>query len=297
MAETERALAALVAVAREHGLPTNDMRVVRDLTNLLVHLAPTLVVGRVQLTLSRLRDDASAETEVGAATFLAQHGAPVAPPADDVDPGPHRRDGCVVTFWRWIDHDPARADPTAAGRALHDLHEAFAQFEGELPTCDRLGEVRRLLATFPPSRLEASAAKPPTPGRKTGSPSATPGELEELAAFAARLPPLDGRPLHGDSHLRNVLWSPDGPLWGDLENICRGPVEYDLACLRFRPSPESEAAIAAYGSHGDIDAMLPYVTLFLAAWTIVVAERAGTEDAHAEARRRIERALAYAREM
>jgi hypothetical protein len=43
--------------------------------------------------------------------------------------------------------------------------------------------------------------------------------------------------------------------------------------------------------------MLPYVTLFLAAWTLVVAERAGTEDAQAEARRRIDRALAYAREM
>jgi Ser/Thr protein kinase RdoA (MazF antagonist) len=143
-----------------------------------------------------------------------------------------------------------------------------------LPTCDRLDEIHRLLASFPSSP-----------------------ELTELASFAERLPPLDGRPIHGDAHLRNVLWSPAGPLWGDLENVCRGPVEYDLACLRFRPSAESDAAIAAYGPYGDVDAMLPYVTLFLAAWTLVVAERAATEDARAEARRRIERALAYAREM
>jgi Ser/Thr protein kinase RdoA (MazF antagonist) len=274
MAETERALAALLAVAREHRLPTEDARIVRDLTNLLVHLAPAPVVGRVQLTLSRLRDDAAAATEIAAATFLAGRGAPVVPPADGVDPGPYRRDGFLVTFWRWVDHDPAHEDPASAGRALRDLHDAFANFEGELPTCDRLDEIRRLLASFPPSR-----------------------ELGELASFAERLPPLDGRPIHGDSHLRNVLWSPAGPLWGDLENVCRGPVEYDLACLRFRPSAESDAAIAAYGPHGDTDAMLPYVTLFLAAWTLVVAERAATEDAHAEARRRIERALAYAREM
>jgi hypothetical protein len=274
MAETKRALAALLAVAREQGLPTDDVRVVRDLTNLLAHLAPAPVVGRVQLTLSRLRNLPAAESEVRAATFLARHGAPVVPPADDVEPGPYRHDGYIVTFWRWIDHDPTRADPAAAGRALRDLHAAFADFEGELPTCDRLDEVRRLLASLPRSP-----------------------KLDELAAFAERLPPLDGRPIHGDAHLRNVLWSPSGPLWGDLENICRGPVEYDLACLRFRPSAESEAAIAAYGSHGDIEPMLPYVTLFLAGWTLVVAERAGTEDAQAEARRRIDRALAYAREM
>jgi Ser/Thr protein kinase RdoA (MazF antagonist) len=274
MAEAERALAALLAVAREHGLPTEDARIVRDLTNLLVHLAPAPVVGRVQLTLSRLRDDAAAATEIAAGTFLAGRGAPVVPPAGEVDPGPHRRDGFLVTFWRWVDHDPAREDPVAAGRALRHLHDAFADFEGELPTCDRLGEIRRLLASFPPSP-----------------------ELTELVSFAERLRPLDGRPIHGDSHLRNVLWSPAGPLWGDLENVCRGPVEYDLANLRFRQSAAGDAAIAAYGPHGDTDAMLPYVTLFLAAWTLVVAERAATEDALADARRRVERALAYAREM
>jgi hypothetical protein len=274
MAETERALAALLAVARRHGLPTDEVRVVRDLTNLLVHLAPAPVVGRVQLTLSRLRDESAAATEVRAASFLAVSGAPVVPPAEDVDPGPHSHDGYVVTFWRRVDHDPARAEPAAAGRALRDVHDAFVGFEGSLPTCDRLDEVRRLLASFPPSR-----------------------EIDELASFAERLPPLEGRPIHGDAHLRNVLWTPAGPLWGDLENVCRGPIEYDLACLRFRPSADSDAAIAAYGSHGDPDAVLPYVTLFLAAWTPVVAERAGTDDARAEAQRRIERALVYAREM
>jgi Phosphotransferase enzyme family len=274
MAEAKRALAALLAVAHEHGLPTDGARVVRDLTNLLVHLAPAPVVGRVQLTLSKLRDDAAATTEIATAKYLARRGAPVVPPADEFDPGPHRQDGFLVTFWRWVDHDPAREDPVAAGHALRDLHDAFVDFDGELPTCDRLDEIRRLLASFPPSP-----------------------ELTELASFAERLTPLDGRPIHGDSHLRNILWSPAGPLWGDFENICRGPVEYDLANLRFRPSAAGDAAIAAYGPHGDADAMMPYVTLFLAAWTLVVAERAATKDAHADARRRIERALCYAREM
>ena len=268
------ALHVALAVARRHGLPTTEPRVLRDLTNVLVHLEPAPVVARVQLVLA-LRGRAWAEAEMHAARLLARTGAPVAPPADDVDPGPHEQRGLLVTFWRFVDHDPARADPVLAGRSLRELHEAFAVYGGALPTCDRLDEVRRVLDTLPP-----------TP------------ELAELRAFADRLPPLDGRPIHGDAHLRNILWSPDGPLWSDLENICRGPLEYDLACIRFRPLPETDAVVAAYGVH-DAEAVehaLVYVTLFLAAATQLVAARGG-DDVRTEAGRRIARALRYAREL
>jgi hypothetical protein len=261
------ALDIALAVAREHALPTDRPRVVRDLTNLLVHLEPAPVVARVQLTLS-LRGRAWAEEEIRAAQFLAAAGAPVAPPADGVDPGPHEREGLLVTFWRVVDHEPARADPKLAGHSLRELHDAFAGYDGALPTCDRLDEVRRLL------------------------------ENEELREFADKLQPLDGEPIHGDAHLRNILWTPDGPLWSDLENICRGPREYDLACIRFRPAAENDAAIAAYGEH-DAEALagaLVYVTLFLAAVTPLVAARGG-DSARAEAERRVQLALRYAREM
>jgi hypothetical protein len=276
MASTEHAVAAAVAVAREHGLATGDPRVLRDLTNVIVHLAPAPVVARVQLTLAGVRGRDWARAEMDAALFLASAGAPIAPPITEVDPGPHEHDGLLVTFWRWIDHDPARADAHAAGRALRDLHNAFAGYDGNLPTCDRLEEVRRLLAAAPPSP-----------------------ELDELRALTDRLPPLSGAPIHGDAHLRNVLWSPAGPLWTDLENVCRGPREYDLACIRFRTLPENDEAFAGYGRYdeGVLERALMYVTLFLAAVTPLVAQRAGTDDARAEAARRIERALAYAREM
>jgi hypothetical protein len=259
-------LRTALTAARAHRLPTADPVVLRDLTNLIVHLRPAPVVARVPLTLGALRGVAWARAEMDAARFLAAVGAPVAPPAPDVDPGPHEIDGLLVTFWAFVDHDPALADPAVAGRSLRELHEAFAAYDGELPTCDRLDEVRRLL------------------------------EEPELRAFADRLPPLDGRPIHGDAHLRNVLWTRDGPLWSDLENVCRGPREFDLACMLFRPLPEADAAIAGYGEHDAdaVDRALVYVTLFLAAVTPLFAERAGEEGA-AEARRRIDRALAYAR--
>jgi len=263
------ATAALNA-ARRHGLPVDSPVVLRDLTNVLVRLAPAPVVARVPVTLARLRPPEWFAEEARLAQFLAAEGAPVAPLSDEVDPGPHTEGGFAITFWRWIDHDPARADPVAAGRSLHELHSVLERYPGELPTCDRLDEVRRLFAEL---------------------------GLGELLDFASRLEPLDGRPLHGDAHLSNVLWSTDGPLWSDLENACRGPVEYDLACLRYRGLPEAETAIAAYGDHGNIDAVMPLLALQLAAWTQLVVERSDDPAHHAEAQRRIERALGYAREM
>jgi hypothetical protein len=39
------------------------------------------------------------------------------------------------------------------------------------------------------------------------------------------------RPLHGEPHLANVLLTPAGPRWIDLEDVCVGPLEWDLAFL------------------------------------------------------------------
>ena len=33
------------------------------------------------------------------------------------------------------------------------------------------------------------------------------------------------RPVHGDTHLRNVINTARGPLWGDWEDAFRGPLE------------------------------------------------------------------------
>ena len=170
--------AAALNAARRHDLPVDTPVVLRDLTNVLVHLAPAPVVARVPVTLARLRRPEWFAEEVQLAQFLAAEGAPVAPLSDEVDPGPHAEGGFAITFWRWIDHDPARADPVAAGQSLRELHSVLERYPGELPTCDRLDEVRRLLAEL---------------------------GLDELLDLAEHLEPLGGRPIHGDAHLSNVL--------------------------------------------------------------------------------------------
>jgi aminoglycoside phosphotransferase (APT) family kinase protein len=254
--------------------------VLRDRTNVLVHLAPAPVVARVPLTFTLVRPPEWFAQEVELAAFLADRGAPVAPPADD--PGPYEHEGVLVTLWAHVDHDLARADPAAGGRALRALHAALADYPGSLPPCDRREEVADVLWRVTPSIL-ASAE-----------------ELDLLRAAVRRLEPLPpGRPLHGDAHLRNVLWTPDGPLWSDLENACSGPVEFDLAALTWRDIPGSDEALSAYGAHDPalVEASQPALTILLAAWTLVLAARVATPDLIAEACRRVERALVYAREM
>lgn len=281
---TEEAVAAAVAVARDHGVPVNDPRIVRDLTNVLVHFAPAPVIARVPLTLARLRSRAWFARELELASFLADQGAPVAPPAEEVEPGPHERDGFLVSFWRHVSHDPARFDPEAAGRSLRDLHLALSRYDGDLPSFDRLDEVADLLGSLPPSGLASEEDL---------------GNLSRVCELLGEAPIPTGRPLHGDSHFGNVLWAAEGPLWGDLENVCNGPVEYDLACLAWRCAPGTTEALAAYGGHDAelLTRLEPFLALFLAAWTIVVVTRTPTESGRAELRRRIDRACAYAREL
>jgi hypothetical protein len=278
---TSRALRAIAEAARERALPPEG-RILRDATNVLVHLEPAPVVARVPITLARLRPSEWFEDEIRLARFLAEAGAPVAPPSTDVDPGPVDCDGLLVTFWRHVDHDPARFEPELAGRSLRELHAALDGYKGTLPAYHRLEEIGRLLDTLRPSPL------------------ASEDDLAALRAAHERLeaPAEDGwRPLHGDSHFNNVLWSPDGPLWTDLENACRGPIEYDLACLLWRGAPGTAEAVLAYGSFdADLAASLePFLAVFLAAWTIVVVERDPSAGARAELRRRIERATADVR--
>lgn len=278
---TDRALAAVAAVARRHGLPVDRMRVVRDLTNVLVHLEPAPVVARVPITLARFRDPAWFAQVIDLARRLADAGAPVAPPTADVDPGPHAHDRLVVELWRYVENDPARFDADAAGRSLRDLHEALSRYSGHLPRYDRLDEVGRLVESLTPSEV------------------ATEGDLELLRAAHARLsgePVPDGAPLHGDAHLRNILWSAEGPLWNDLENACSGPIEYDLAALVCRGVAGTDRALAAYGAYDaeEIERVMPFLTLFLAAWTIAVVERAPeSEVGRRELRRRIDSVRAW----
>src|SRR5688572_21515844 len=84
-------------------------------------------------------------------------------------------------------------------------------------------------------------------------------------------PNLAQQPIHGDANLGNVA---RGGLWLDLDDVCIGPPEWDIVCLRHCNSffgelgHETGEALAAYGSFDEagVAALEPLVVLFIAAW-------------------------------
>jgi hypothetical protein len=242
-------VAVAVAAARELGLPVDDPLLISGAANAFVHLRPAPVLARVTMTVKRGVE--ALETEIA---FARAAGACVAQPySDRVFEG--------VTFWQAIDHCPnAPEDAPAIGRSLRKLHDAVRDADLELVRFDRLDEVQVVAAGLdhPDKQLM----------------------LEAIDAARERLARLDfaEQPIHGDAHQRNALMTPNGPLWADLENVCRGPVEYDLACMAWRTRVHGweggPDALAAYGPHDAelVEELMPVLAAFLVPWNVQMIE-------------------------
>jgi hypothetical protein len=268
---------AAVAVAREVGLDVREPRLLRDLTNVLVHLAPEPVVARVPMTFTRLRGRSWIARELELTAALADGGAQVAGPARSVDPGPYERDGYLVTLWEYVDHDRDRPlDARRAGEALWEIHELLAAQDSRgLEHFARLDEIETLVAMLGLSSDERHVFQ------------------EALAAARSTVDDLDLtlQPVHGDAHRWNLLHTPAGPLWSDFENVCLGPRELDIACNEIRARAhgrerEDDDLLAGYGEFDQdlVPLLIPVHALFLAAWTFELAERTPEIRPHAVTR-------------
>jgi hypothetical protein len=249
------AIDAAVAVADAHGVHCEEPIVLRDAWHVLVHLWPSPVVARVTSGAPGV-DPADVERELSVARHAGRARAPVVQPSDLLPPGPHRHDGHTLVFWNYI-AQTGQLDAAAAGRGLATIHDALADYDGELPRAGRAEEVQDMLAPFAPS-----------------------DDVELLCELASRELPV-GQALHGDAHLFNCMQTPTGPIWHDLETACRGPREYDLAALVLRDrsrdsDPEARIATAAYGLYdeGILERALPvYAAWVAASFMAAVARR------------------------
>lgn len=188
-------------------------------TTLLV--SPLRIVARVQSAEPIESARETAIREVAIARHLAGCDAPALAPLGDLA-GPHVAGSCVVTFWPWLEHGRAaeEQDAATAATALASVHRALLDYCGDLPdytealehcwslladddTCPGLDRQDRELLKAQYSRLRS--------------------EADATASLWV--------PLHGDPHLGNLLISKHGPIWLDFEDACRGPREYDIACL------------------------------------------------------------------
>jgi hypothetical protein len=239
-------LAAAQTVAREHGVACDEAVRIAAGSNVLVHLKPAPVVARVMTGTAILHDDAAQwlAREVAVGTFLAERTDLVVPPSDLLPPGPHERDGLWMTLWTFVPHDePAPPpEPGELGRSLRALHAALAGFPGDLaPLSEIRAWLERLLVEVRPS--------PPLTQRDI---DALRFELDALtpAVFESSLP---AQALHGDASIGNLLRTDSGLVWNDLEDVCAGPVAWDVAGLvasataRGHGAKFTEELLAGYG--------------------------------------------------
>jgi hypothetical protein len=242
-------LAAAQAVAREHGVACDEAVRIGAGSNVLVHLKPAPVVARVMTGTAVLHDDTERwlAREVAVAAFVAERTDLVVPPSDILPPGPHVQDGLWMTLWKFVPHDAQAPppEPRELGRSLRGLHAALADFPGDLAP---LSEVRdwleRLLAELRPS--------PPLTQRDIDW---LRFELDALtpAVFESS---LSAQALHGDASMSNLLRTDSGLVWNDLEDVCAGPVAWDISGLvasaraRGQSAKFIEELLAAYGEPG-----------------------------------------------
>jgi hypothetical protein len=268
------ALAAAQAVAREHGVACDDAVLIAAGSNVLVHLKPAPVVARVMTGTAVLHDDAEQwlRREVAVGAFLAERTAMVVPPSDILPPGPHERDGLWMTLWKFVAHDEQAPppEPRELGRSLRGLHAALAGFPGDLGGLSEIRDwLKRLLAELRPS------------------PPLTQRDIEGLRVELDALTPtvfessLPAQTLHGDASMSNLLRTDRGLVWNDFEDVCAGPVAWDVAGLvagaRARGQSEKfvDELLAAYGGPGleDLEPFLEAHALYEIVWQAFEARR------------------------
>jgi len=220
-----RAVNAAARVGHHFGLRVDEPLLLQETNNVVVWLRPSPVVakvGRWPHSEERLR------REHAVAAALAREGGPVVPPIGT--PAIDGQTGFVVTLWERVEHDTAHAPaPEELAASLRELHAALASYDGDTPS------FRSAIALAREALHEVDTSVRTT--------------LE--TAFEQLLPELDThnhaeQHLHGEPHDSNLLRTAAGLRWIDLEGVCRGPLEWDLAFL-----PEEAAALFPE-SHADL---------------------------------------------
>lgn len=274
------AISAAQAVARAHGVACDEAAPIAGASNVLVHLKPAPVVARVMTATAVLHDDPERwlAREVAVGVFAAERSDVVVAPSDVLPPGPHEQDGLWMTLWEFLPQGPdvSHLDPGELGRSLRALHAVLAGFPGDLAP---LMEIRNWLEEL------LSELRP--------SPWLTHQDIDRLRFALDNLTPkvfassLPAQALHGDASMSNLLRTDAGPVWIDLEDVCIGPVEWDVAGLvgstrsRGQSAKFGEDLVAAYGGRDidDLEAFLDAHALYDVVWQASEAQRRPRESA------------------
>jgi hypothetical protein len=210
-----RAISAARRIAAGYGIVSNRATILQDSNHTVIYLAPAPVVAKVGTS----PEETSLLDEVKLAQFVAAKGGPVVPPTSLFPPGPHLEDGLEATFWEYCPHNRNEPSPDVHGQLLRILHDALEGYPDPLRAWDGFDGVGAVLADA--TALGALPQDDQVFLRRT---------YEDLLRAISSLD-ATVQVLHGEPHSGNLLLSPGGPRWIDLESACLGPQEWDLTVL------------------------------------------------------------------
>jgi hypothetical protein len=221
MADDEVLARAIRAVNKSMGRPSAVVPVVLYRSRRICLLLPEIATVARIAPATNENVKASAR-EVAVSRYLSERGAPVIGPSEAMPSSPYVEEGMIVTLWPNVTHVEADYNDhhavARAAKALRHVHDALADYPGELPSYD--------------DRIQQCAAQLRQPDGLRGlAPEDRTFLLRsfERAKSALALFEIDSSPIHGDAHLGNVFFTPNGPLWTDFETACLGPRAWDAA--------------------------------------------------------------------
>lgn len=242
------AIAATKALLAELSLPVEHLEVLADRSNLVLAVEPHAIVARVAMATSASRVGlAWLRREVEVARYLDERAVPTTRPATAIDPGPHERQGFVISFWQRETLRTGTVDPRAAGKRLAEAHAALRDYPRDrLPLWGAWEETRAVAAKARHSTLL-------TPGERAHLHAAFADAQRVVASAATRSASMQA--VHGDAHFGNVMATARGELWTDWEDAFIGPVEWDVASFESRRrlfGEESDAVAAAMDAYASV---------------------------------------------
>lgn len=202
----------LEAACQQAGFNSTGAKLMRIGENALYRLSDRPVVARIARTMDYWDQ---ARKEVSVSIWLADVAYPAARIAD-LASQPIEANGHPVTFWRFIAGGDAMPEHvTTLARLLRRFHSLSIPARASLPDFNFADRLTRRLETAPVSASDKSYLL---------------AKFEELSHEAERLKyPLEQCPVHGDAHIKNVMFSEGNPVLIDFENVGYGHPEWDVA--------------------------------------------------------------------
>lgn len=248
-ARTRRAGDAALRAATELGLRVERARVLHDAFSVVVHLEPAPVVARIPVVSTgssvAAEQNQRQQRELDVAAWLAGRGVPVVRPAPEVPRAPVRRDGFPITFWELADVAPDHQPYRGADLSFSaELHARLADYPDQLPFLTPFNHgLPELIDRLEPNGLLTAADL----ARVRSEYKAMRTVLSSVEAFRAAFPTVAVQPIQGDAPSHNVIRTRNGILFSDFEDVCLGPVEWDIALLGPPATAEYDAAATARG--------------------------------------------------